>query len=252
MTDRHPMDCLLTPPDAAIALGRWLIDIAPTESFYGSIDPGPLYDGHPILDPFAGPGSLLGWTLSVTDFRLADVHAWDMDTRWGPELRKRINPLNVRVGRDSFALDWQVRGRRPHIITNPPYRGGLALKAAEKVLAHCREHRRWGALLLRTDVWQHPGFDELLADFYLPLKFRPVYGLNKHGKFGTESGGAQWVVYGPDAPEPREQVRPLEFLQRPSAFAERALSGDAKEMVAEHRRLARIAHQMGAAMAQGE
>lgn len=227
MTDRHPFDCLLTPPDAAIAIGQWLAEFDP--------DDGPsMLDGEPILDPFAGAGTLLQWAVPGEE-----LHAWEMDTRWGPELRQRVHPLHARLGRDSLAMEWMVRrGERPHILSNHPYVHTLAV--VERTLDHARQHKRWVALLMRTDWWQHPGRDHLQPDFYLPLEWRPVFGLNKHGRFGTESGGSQWCVW---LPEPsRGPVRARQLLRRPEV---------SDELRAEHRRLARMAHQWGRETAQG-
>lgn len=60
MTDRHPMDCYVTPPCAAIAIGKWLEERWPHE--VSDLD---------WLDPFAGPGTLLPWMLRAEHKRLA-------------------------------------------------------------------------------------------------------------------------------------------------------------------------------------
>lgn len=213
MTDRHPMDCWLTPPCAARALCAWLCD-------------RPAWDGaEPFLDPFAGPGTLLPWAMpDVPHF------AFEMDARWGPELRAHIPAMNTRLGRDSLQMEWLVRGHCPHIVTNPPF--GRIRIAVEMAADHARTNKRWACMLMRTDWWQHPDRSHLRPDHMLLLEWRPVFGLNRHGKFGSDYAGYAWCVW---APSPTGECH-TEWLARPEV---------PKELVAEHRRLARIAHEMG-------
>lgn len=225
MTARHPNDAYLTPPCAAIAIGRALFAL-------------PGYVPGALLDPFAAAGSLLVWAGELcTDSRFDAVYAFEMDARWGPELGRRVHPFNTRLGRDSFAMPWTVFGHAPHIITNPPF--GRTQTAIEMAMDHARTHRRWAAVLMRTGWWQHPGRGHLAPDHFLALQWRPVFGMNKHLKFSTDYAGYVWCVW---EPNPTGICR-MGWLARPEV---------PKEMVAEHRRLARLAHQMGAAMAQGE
>lgn len=228
MTARHPMDCLLTPPDAARAMGSWLVE---REA---------LYDDVPWLDPFAGAGTLLEWALGDPPGE-CELHAWELDTRWGPELRRRVPAINMRLGYNSLAMDWQVRdGVRPHILTNPPYR--FAHEAIARAAEYSVRHRRWVCMLLRTDIWQHPEPPlERSADHYLSLKWRPLFGLNKHGRMGSESSGSQWNVWSPRGQRWGAE-RAFEFLLRPDV---------PDELRVEHKRLARMAYEMGRQMARG-
>lgn len=59
MTDRHPLDCLLTPPDAARALNEWLMRDMPTALMIQAFGAVPVLGDVPVLDPFAGAGTLL-------------------------------------------------------------------------------------------------------------------------------------------------------------------------------------------------
>lgn len=220
MTARHPMDCYLTPPCAARAIGMWLASL------------GRGYVPHHLLDPFAAAGSLLVWASDLcTDLRFDRLFAHELDIRWGPELHTRFKPFYVSLGRDSFVMPWTVVGGiAPHIITNPPF--GRTLAAVERCRAHAYTHRRWACVLMRTDWWQHPGRQHLAPDHFLALEWRPVFGLNKHGKFSTDYAGYVWCVWEPVA----TGVCRMAWLARPKV---------PDEMCAEHRRLARMAHEMG-------
>lgn len=217
MTEHNPNDCFLTPPCAAYAINGWL-----QEHDAGILDHW--------LDPFAGPGTLLVW--GAPSALGMGLHAFELDARWERELRTRISPLSIRVGRDSFQMEWLVWGPvKPHVLSNPPF-GSIRL-AVEMALDHAREHQRWACLLVRTDWWQHAGRSHLRPDHMLMLEWRPVFGLNRHGKFGTDYAGYAWCVW---SPTPSGECR-MEWLARPEDVP--------KEMVAEHRRLARLAHEMG-------
>lgn len=208
----NPYDCWLTPPCAALALRWWL-----TYRDLGL---------EPWLDPFAGPGSLVSWGVPLG----REQFGFELDTRWERELRACVNAYSFRVGRDSFALDWSVRGQVPHIISNPPF--SRTLDAVERARDHAFNRQRWACLLMRTDWWQHPNRSRMRPDHMLLLEWRPVFGLNRHGKFGTDYAGYAWCVWVPIA---TGECR-VEWLARPAV---------PKELVAEHRRLARLAHQMG-------
>lgn len=225
MTARHPNDAYLTPPCAAIALGRWLRS-------------APGFIPHHILDPFAGAGSLLRWAGDeCSDLRFDYLFAHELDARWVPELHTRFKPFFVSVGRDSFAMPWTVRGLAPHVITNPPF--GRTREAVERSRAHAYDHGRFACVLMRTDWWQHEGRGHLAPDYFVALQWRPVFGLNKHGKFSADYAGYVWCVWTPEA---TGECR-MAWLARPDDVP--------REMVAEHRRLARMAHEMGRQMARG-
>lgn len=219
---RHPSDCYLTPGCAAFALRRWLL------SAEADVDLAPW------LDPFAGAGTLLEWGAPLAYERFA----FELDRRWSAELVARVGPMNVRIGRDSLAMPWLVRGSlsAPHVITNPPF--GRTLEAIGRAQSHARVHGRWACVLMRTDWWQHPNRSHLRPDRMLFLEWRPAFGLNKKGQLSTDYAGYVWCVW---SPEPADETR-VEFLQRPEI---------PDEMRAEHRRLARVAHEMGREMAQG-
>lgn len=104
---RHPSDCYLTPGCAAFALRRWLL------SAEADVDLAPW------LDPFAGAGTLLEWGAPLAYERFA----FELDRRWSAELVARVGPMDVRIGRDSLAMPWLVRGSlsAPHDI---PLAGG--------------------------------------------------------------------------------------------------------------------------------
>lgn len=225
----HKYDCWLTPPCAAVALGDWLWRHTHTRTREWPTHVGDL------LDPFAGAGSLLLWAGDVcTDARFDLRFAFELDTRWAPELRQRVSPFLSRIGRDSFGMPWTPQGSTPSIITNPPF--GRTREAVERCRAHAYEHRRWACVLMRTDWWQHEGRNHLAPDHFLALQWRPVFGLNKHGQFSTDYAGYVWCVWDP---MPTGACR-MAWLARPEV---------PKEMVAEHRRLARMAHEMGREMA---
>lgn len=213
VTSRHPMDCYITPPCASVAIGRWL---------------APRVRG-PLLDPFAGPGLILTHAVqSMHDYH--ELYAFDLDASWGPELHTRVAPMRTRLGRDSFVMDWCPLGERPHVLTNPPF--GRTQTAVEMAMDHARTHGRYACVLMRTDWWQHPGRGHLAPDHFLALQWRPVFGLNKQGKFSTDYAGYVWCVW---EPEPSGLCR-MAWLARPDDVT--------REMVAEHRRLARLAYDM--------
>lgn len=216
---RHPSDCYLTPPCAALALRAWLLA-------RGDLPMAPW------LDPFAGAGTLLEWGVPADD---AEVHAFELDARWGAELRRRVGGA-VRLGRDSLAAPWLIRGEAPHVITNPPF--GETLVAIGRAQAHAHVHGRWACALMRTDWWQHPRRSHLRPDHMLFLEWRPAFGLSKDGRLSTDYAGYVWCVWSPDH---GEQTR-AEFLSRPQV---------PDELRADHKRLARMAHEMGREMAQG-
>lgn len=209
---RHPNDAYLTPACAALALRWWLMarDIRHT----------------PWLDPFAGPGLLLSTAVPLG----RETFGFELDARWQDELLTRTRPLGLRIGRDSLAMDWRTHGHWPNVVTNPPY--SQTLRAVERAQDHALVHERWACMLMRTDWWQHPDRSHLRPDHMLLLEWRPVFGLNRHGKFGSDYAGYAWCVW---APSPTGECH-TEWLARPEV---------PKELVAEHRRLARIAHEMG-------
>jgi hypothetical protein len=230
------MDCYVTPACAALAI-RWWMMAAPGISH------------HPFLDPFAGPGFMVDIGAPLG----REVHAWDLDTRWERELRARVSPLNIRVGRDSLAMDWLVRGaQRPHILTNNPY--GVTVESIERARDHAYTHRRYAALLLRVDFWHHKGRKALRPDVKLALEWRPKFAYREEKKrdrntgemaptgrlvLGSDMSAYAWGVWTPERTgETRE-----EFIEKPEVPA---------EMEREHARLAMMAYRMGAAMAQGE
>lgn len=222
MTVRQTTDCYLTPPCAALALRRWL-------------DPrcGEVLDRGRWLDPFAGAGRLLHWVVGAHVGALIRSHAFELERRWLPELTESIGGSRVRLC-DSMALaDWSVhRGEQPHIVTNPPY--GVADEALARLHAHARTHHRWVAALTRTDWWQHPERDEVRPDHLLMLAWRPAFGFRREKKtgkvvLGTDRfTGYTWAVWAPIATGRTE----LHWLERPLV---------AKALVAEHKRLARMA-----------
>lgn len=176
---------------------------------------------------------------SYQDDRFEDEPEPDSDADgWKDEgYRRGLLAAVCDLEEDAFAMPWTVFGHAPHIITNPPF--GRTLTAVEMALDHARTHRRWAAVLMRTGWWQHPDRGHLAPDHFLALQWRPVFGMNKHLKFSTDYAGYVWCVWEPSA----TGLCRMGWLARPEV---------PKEMVAEHRRLARLAHQMGAAMAQGE
>ncbi len=212
MTDRHPFDCFITPPCAAIALGVW----------HGL---RPRF--RTALDPFAGPGTLVPWT------GLAErAHAREIDPRW--ESEARANAATVHIG-DSLSEAWLINGRVPHIITNPPYK--LTRETIERARDHAYEHRRWACLLLRTDWWQHRNRSHLRPDHMLMLEWRPAFGLNSKLRLATDYAGYSWACWMP-SPTGRTSAH---WLARPEVPPEQR---------AEHKRLSLLAYHMGQA-AQG-
>lgn len=210
----HPFDCWITPPCAAIALGRWFCSMLPPFDL--------------ALDPFAGPATLVPWT------GLAEhAHARELDPRWESEARTRA--VSLHIG-DSLASAWLIDGRAPHIVTNPPY--GLTREAIERCRNHAYEHRRWACLLLRTDWWQHRNRSHLRPDHMLMLEWRPAFGLNSKQRLATDYAGYSWACWMP-APTGRTS---MSWLPRPEVPAEQC---------AEHKRLAMLAYHMGQEMAQG-
>ena len=210
-------DCWLTPPCAARALGTR--DLPRTH----------------WLDPFGAAGTLPPWAFGMRPLS-PEVYAFDIDTRWQPELRANVLAMNTRLGHDSLAMDWRVRDVVPHVVTNPPF--GMTREALAKCRAHAYEHERYACVLMRTDWWQHRERSTLRPDHMLLLEWRPAFGLNREGRLSTDYAGYVWCVYEPRATGRTE----VAFLARPEV---------PDELRAEHKRLARLANQMGAAMAQG-
>jgi len=231
MTDRHPMDCYITPPCAASAFGGYLGEHFPDEWAEGD-----------WLDPFGGPGTLLPWMLRLdAEFvPCVQAHVFELDTRWEEDQRAYVHTINRRLGRDSFAMSWQPRGRTPHIATNPPF------KSTREALKRCREHAYdngvIAGVLMRTDWWQHQKRSLLRPDRMLMLEWRPAFGWRFDTKtkqlvWSTDYAGYVWCLY-----EPRATGRTAtDFLARPTV---------PKHLHVEHKRLARIAYHMGQA-AQG-
>lgn len=220
MTARSPTDAYLSPPCAALALRAWLRRVAPDA----------VQVGH-WLDPFAGAGTLLEWTVGTTRSR---HHAVELDERWRPELAERFEAHNLRLA-DAFGLpDWSVCAGfvQPHIVTNPPY--GRTPEAIVRLAQHARTQGRWCAALLRTDWWQHPERHLWRPDHFLLLEWRPAFGFREEKSTGKvvlstdRFTGYVWAVW---SPFPGRRAE-LEFLSRPEV---------PDELRAEHRRLARLA-----------
>lgn len=238
MTARHPMDCYVTPPCAALAIRSWMENrFADHHGLFATPD---------VLDPFAGPGFLL----MVGAPLLSECHAFDLDDRWLPELRRRVDPMNIRVGRDSLGMDWNVRGARPHILTNNPY--GLTVEAIEKARDHAYTHRRYAALLLRVDFWHHRSRAALRPDVKLSLEWRPKFAYRQErrrdasgqmvptGKLvlGSDMSAYAWGIWTPE----RTGATREEYVAKPDVPA---------ELEAEHKRLAMMAYVMGHGVPQG-
>lgn len=230
MTDRHPMDCYITPPEVGHALGEWLFERFSIGSEHA-------------LDPFAGPGTFLPWTWYLPrGCILPNHHAYELDMCWDAEQAAYIHPLNRRMGRDSLAMEWLVRGRvAPHIVTNPPF--GETANALGRCRDHAYEHRVTSSVLMRTDWWQHQGRSGLRPDHMLLLEWRPAFGFrwDKQASrlvMSTDYAGYVVCVY---EPRPTRHTE-VHFLARPDVPA---------ELRAEHRRLARFAYRMGHETAQG-
>ncbi len=229
MTARHPMDCYVTPACAGIAIRHHLMA-------------SPSIAHHPILDPFAGPGFLLQTGAPIG----RRTYAHDLDTRWEPELRKRVSPLNIRLGRDSLAMDWSVRGgERPHILSNNPY--GVTVESIEKARDHAYTHGRYAALLLRVDFWHHKSRARLRPDIKLSLEWRPKFAYREERKrdkatglmvptgrlvLGSDMSAYAWGIW---LPEPTGDTREI-YVAKPDVPA---------ELEAEHARLAMLAYRMG-------
>lgn len=226
MTARHPMDCYITPPCAARAMGIYL-EASDLAEWYVEDD---------WLDPFAGPGTLLPWMLRLEPEFVPDVqsHAFELDMRWDAEQRAYIPDMNRRLGRDSLAMTWAVRGQVPHVATNIPF--GVTTEALARCRTHAYDHERVACVLMRTDWWQHQGRSALRPDRMLLLEWRPAFGfrIDKRGKvvLSTDYAGYVWCVYEP-RPTGRTEV---DFLVRPEV---------PNHQRAEHKRLARLAFDMG-------
>lgn len=237
MTARHPMDCYITPPEAAMALGVWLS----VDCWFVEHDEGlskPLW-----LDPFAGPGTLIPWMTGLPGGEPDPNHfAFELDMRWAEEQRAYVLGTNQRLGHDSLKIGWTVRGgQAPHIATNIPF--GETSKALARCRQHAYGHGRYAAVLMRTDWWQHRERSRLRPDHMLMLEWRPAFGYRWDKKaqrlvWSTDYAGYVWCVYEPTPTGKTE----LEFLARPKV--PKALSD-------EHKRLARLAYNMGAASALG-
>lgn len=228
MTDRHPMDCYITPPCAARALGSWLMS-------HDRYDDATC-DGE-WLDPFAGPGALLPWMLHLDAEFVPDdlTHAFELDMRWDAEQAAYIPAMNRRMGRDSLAIEWAIRRSRPNVSTNIPF--GVTAEALARCRDHAYDHGRVSSVLMRTDWWQHKGRAGLRPDHMLLLEWRPSFGFRLEPKtqrlvMSTDYAGYVFCVY-----EPRPTGRTeTHFLARPSV---------PDHLRAEHRRLARLAYSMG-------
>lgn len=225
MTARHPMDCYLTPPEVGHALGDWLF-----ERFHG-------IGADHFLDPFAGAGTLVPWTFFLPrGVVMPTHHAYELDMRWDAEQRAYVHAINRRMGRDSLAMEWLVRGSiAPHVVTNIPF------GVTEKALARCRDHAYernvTASVLMRTDWWQHQGRSSLRPDHMLLLEWRPAFGFrwDKQASrlvLSTDYAGYVICVYEP-CPTHHTEVH---FLARPEVPI---------ELRVEHKRLARLAYHMG-------
>lgn len=222
MTLRSPTDAYLSPPCSALGLGRWLVRHCDQE----------LATGH-WADIFAGAGSLLEWTLFGL-VPLSRIHAFEQDRRWGPELRARVPRARFC---DSFALpDWSVSTTaglaQPHIVTNKPY--ARTPEGVLRLATHARTTQRWACALMRTDWWQHAKREAVRPDKMLMLSWRPAFGWRRDSQTGRlvwstdRFTGYVWAVWAPVATGRTE----LEFLEKPDV---------PRELVLEHKRLARMA-----------
>lgn len=229
VTDRHPMDCYLTPPCAARAIGIW------TE-----LHAQDAYAEGDWLDPFGGPGTLPAWMLQLEPEFIPDIqsHVFELDTRWNVEQAAYAHYLNRRVGYDSLTMPWLVRSGAPNIITNPPF--GETAKALTRCREHAYDHRVYACALMRTDWWQHDAAKRWLAlkpDRFLLLGWRPAFSWRMEPKSGrlvwsTDYAGYVWCVW---EPRPTGHTE-VELLVKPTV---------PKHLALEHKRLARIAYDMG-------
>lgn len=109
-----PNDCVYTPRWATLALVRWLCS-----NFKG------LSQKLRVLDPFAGRGDILRAIHEELPFTWTSNQAWEIR----PEEEVALGEVcdEVTIG------DWFANGQRwdGWIITNPPYKNGMGLRAVQ-------------------------------------------------------------------------------------------------------------------------
>ena len=221
---RHPTDCYITSPEAAVALKQWWPVLYTAEFLASAL----------IIDPFAGPGTLARWVSQPSN----PIVVRELDPRWADELRWRHHV--VWCPRDSLQGAWtdDYQYDEALLVTNPPYSRTAEAVALARRFAAAPGHASW--LLLREDWFSHPG--RPLPHYHLKLRWRPAMGLQldkRTGKRrpGTDRAGYVWAGWtGPSTGE--ETTCTLHVLDRPEVPA---------EWRAEHRRLLEIADAMRAA-----
>lgn len=116
------------------------------------------------------------------------------------EIRSECRGPLETLGADTIIgnfLDSEMEWDRRYdvIITNPPF--SLAMEFIEQSL----ELTPWLVMLLRTEFFGTSGRAKLFRsncpDIYV-LPNRPMFGLNKHGKRGSDSSEYGWFIWTPE------------------------------------------------------
>lgn len=206
---RRELDYYPTPPDAVLALGRWI-------------------DGHMTIrdrrarwiDPAAGEGVIiegLRYEHAVT----GPWHAIDVDGRHQESL-EQLEQVRVQI---ADAIDSVWPWPRAHVCANPPY--GSALEAfVSRIDEHTRVRRVWGFVLTSLQ-WLDDGQER-------HSRFRPLFILRMpwRNRFTLRSPRWThcWLVYGPNGTRDWMATESY-WLERPALGADHPLVVRHREMI---------------------
>ncbi len=217
---RNPADLYPTPACAAFALRDWLADHHPHQLRAGC-----------WTDPAAGFGTLLEWTGIGRARRFGLELAGDDCPEQLYELRRRVPYENLQIDVNALAVDWPAT----NIEGNPPF--SLLDGFVRRGVDHHDRTGRIVAFLMPIGFWNASGRRALRSpDWKLSLTWRPNFaaGYRPDGSEGSSPNqDYEWTVY--DGTQPPGCTR-WARLDRPRV---------PDELVAEHKRLARLGAGLG-------
>lgn len=142
------------------------------------------------LEPCAGDGEII----RTVNSRRSDI-VWSIN-----ELRSEMRPVLEGLPHEELVIGnalglelEQFGGKKFDVaITNPPFR--LAMPIVQK----CMKLAKMTVMLLRLNFWGSDDRRDFMAAFppqTLVIPNRPMFGLNKDGKPGTDSPEYAWMIW---------------------------------------------------------